>query len=109
MSIINLQDFITADSNSVKREAARIVGNIAHLFPNDLEVAMKRLMENSNDEGTVVRWSSAYAFARIIQIQQHANSELFDILTKWSDEELENGIKNQLLGGLKKAKKLRGD
>jgi hypothetical protein len=46
--------------------------------------------------------------SRIIRIPHYANSELFDTLTDLSEQEQENGVKNQLLGGLKKAKKLRG-
>ncbi|MCL2144624.1 MAG: hypothetical protein FWH43_03915 [Endomicrobia bacterium] len=102
-----VQEFIPSKSNSVKREASRIVGNIAHLYPNDLDLAIKDVMKNTKDEGTVIRWSSAYALAKIIQIPKYANGKLFDVLTDLSGKEKENGIKNQFLNGLKKAKKLR--
>jgi hypothetical protein len=102
------QDFITSQSNNLKREASRVVGNIAHLFPNDLEMAIQYLMNNTKEDSTVIRWGSAYAMSRIIQIPQYANSELFNMLTDLSEQEQENGVKNQLLGGLKKAKKIRG-
>ncbi|MCL2690837.1 MAG: hypothetical protein FWE56_01090 [Candidatus Bathyarchaeota archaeon] len=102
-----VQDLITSKSNNIKREASRIVGNIAHMFPDDLETSIQNLMENTTNEGTVIRWGSAYALAKIIQIPQHANSELYDILNKLCEQETENGVKNQLLGGLKKAKKLK--
>ncbi len=101
------QDFISSDSRSIKREASRIVGNIAHLFPNNLNVAVRSLLENTNDVGTVIRWSSAYALARIIQIPRYANSNLYFTLTELSEREQENGVKNQLLSGLKKADKIR--
>ena len=98
------QELISSKSNAIKREASRIIGNIAHLFPNDLDAAIKSLMKNTNDEGTVIRWSSAYALARIVQIPKYANSNLFDILTALSAKEKETGVKNQFLNGLKKAK-----
>ena len=101
------QEFIPSKSNSIKREASRIAGNIAHLYPNDLDAVIKDIMKNTKDEGTVIRWSSAYALAKIIQIPKYANSKLFDVLTDLSGKEKENGIKNQFLNGLKKAKKLR--
>lgn len=69
---------ILSASNSIKREASRIVGNISHKFPNDLEKAIEKLLLNSKDPGTVVRWSSAYALSKIIVIPQYANSELFE-------------------------------
>ncbi len=101
------RDFILSKSNSAKREASRVVGNIARLFPDDLRVAVQYLLENTGDGGTVVRWGSAYALARIIQIPAYANSELYDTLTGLCEQEQENGVKNQLLNGLKKAKKVR--
>jgi hypothetical protein len=101
------QGFIAAKSNSLKRESSRIVGNIAHLFPLSLEAAIESLMQNTRSGGTVVRWGSAYALGRIIMISQYANSKLFDILSDLCEQEEENGVKNQYLNGLKKAKKLR--
>ena len=101
------QGFITSKSNNLKREASRVVGNIAHMFPNDLESAIKSLMENTTNDRTVIRWGSAYALARIIQIPQYANGELYDTLTDLCERENENGVKNQFLKGIKKAKKLK--
>lgn len=99
--------YLRSESNSIKREASRVVGNIAHRFPNDLDAAVEALIENTESEGTVVRWGSAYALGRIIAIPKYANSKLFDDVTSLSEAEQENGVKNQYLSGLKKAKKIR--
>ncbi len=64
------QDFIMSEANSLNREASRIVGNIAHLFPDDLSVAIDHLLENTKETGTVVRWGSAYALARIVNYRR---------------------------------------
>jgi HEAT repeat protein len=101
------QTFISSGSNDLKREASRIVGNIAHLFPDDLGTAIDDLMKNTESAGTVIRWSSAYALSRIVRIPRYANSELYDTLKGLSEREHDNGIRNQLLNGLKKAEKLR--
>lgn len=101
------ESHILSKSNSLKREASRVVGNIAHLLPESLEGSIMKLMENTKNDGTVVRWGSAYALGRIILIPHFANSDLFDIVTELAERETENGIKNQYLSGLKKAKKLR--
>lgn len=98
---------ILSESNSIKREASRIVGNISHKFPDDLGEAIEKLLLNTKDEGTVVRWSSAYALSKIIVIPKYANSELFEKLTEICDWEEENGVKNQYVKALKKASKLR--
>ncbi|MDR2720121.1 MAG: hypothetical protein LBC03_04900, partial [Nitrososphaerota archaeon] len=72
--LIFAQEFITSKSNNLKRESSRIVGNIAHMFPDHLKIAIQNLIENTKDSSTVIRWGSAYALARIIQIPQYANS-----------------------------------
>lgn len=101
------QAFISSPSNSIKRETSRIVGNIAHLFPNNLEAAIQKLLVNTSEEGSVIRWSSAYALSRIVSIPQYATSELFDMILALYERETDNGIKNQYLNGLKKARKIR--
>ncbi|MCL2289003.1 MAG: hypothetical protein FWC33_07540 [Candidatus Bathyarchaeota archaeon] len=105
--LIFVQGFVLSKSNSLKREASRIVGNIASMFPDDLETVMQYLMCNTKNESTVIRWGSAYALSRIIQIPKYANSAFYDVLTSLCVQEQETGVKNQLLNGLKKAKKLR--
>ncbi len=100
-------DNILSASNSIKREASRIVGNISHMFPDDLGKAIEKLLINSKDTGTVVRWSSAYALSKIILIPQYANSELYENLTEICNCEEESGVKNQYTKALKKASKLR--
>lgn len=99
--------YILADNNSLKREAARIVGNLAHRFPDDLDQPIKDLLENTKHDGTVVRWSSAYALGRIVALPQYANSPLFDTVTDIWEKESENGVKNQYAKGLKTANKMR--
>lgn len=101
------QTYIDADANSLKRESARIVGNIAHLFEKDLDTAISKLLRNTKNDGTVVRWSSAYALARIILIPRFADSELFNQLTELSDAEEESGVRNQYRKALKKALRFR--
>lgn len=61
-------------------------------------------MENTKDKGTVIRWSSFYAFARIIVIPKYADRDLFNTLTKLCEKEEDNGVKNQLLSRLNNLK-----
>lgn len=97
-----VEQYIDTESNSLKREASRIVGNIAHLYENDLESSIQKLLINTRDEGTVVRWGSAYALAKIIMIPQYYNSYLFEQLSQICEQEAENGVKNQYVKSLKK-------
>lgn len=105
--VVFLENYICAKSNSLKREAARIIGNIAHLYPDRLDKSIKLLLTNTNDEGTVIRWSSAYALSKILVIPQHANSHLYEKATTIFEEETKSSIKNMYAKALKNASKLR--
>ena len=102
-----VEEYIIADSNNLKRESSRIVGNIAHLFPNNLKNVIEKLLVNSLDKGTVIRWSSAYALSRIIIIPVYAQSELYNTLLKIYEKEAESGVRGQYQNGLLKAEKIR--
>lgn len=72
-----------------------------------VEEAISPLLDNTNDEGTVIRWAAAYALSRILTIERYAQSELYDILSDISNREEDNAINNQYLKALKKASKAR--
>ena len=101
------EKYIDSGNNTLKREAARVTGNIAHIFSEKLEGIIPKLLQNAENESTVIRWSSGYSLGRIIQIPKFAKSDLFDILSKIAENEQDNGVKNQYLNGLKKASKIR--
>ncbi|MDR1263113.1 MAG: hypothetical protein LBK46_06450 [Oscillospiraceae bacterium] len=101
------EKYVISDNNTLKREASRVIGNIAPLFAEQLGGLVSKLLANSGNEGTVVRWGSGYALGRIILIPQYAKSDLYEKLTSIAESEQENGVKNQYLAGLKKAKKIR--
>ncbi len=98
---------IGSHNHTIKREASRIVGNLAAQFPHRLDGCIALLMANTKNDGTVVRWGSAYALGRIVALPEYAASPLLDTITQIYEEEAENGVKNQYLSGLKKANKLR--
>ena len=99
------QSYIDSKSNSLKRESARLIGNIAMLYPKDLDKPIKSLLNNANDNGTVVRWSAAYALSRIIILPEYANSKLYNQLVEICEKEEKNSIKNIYLKAFKKLKK----
>ena len=101
------ESYISSENNSCRREASRIVGNMAAQYPDLLDDAIERLMKNTSDEGTVIRWAAAYALSRIIVLDRYAKSDLYDRLVAVCDREEDNGVKNQYLKALKKAAKSR--
>lgn len=105
---LNLSErYILSSDPSCKREASRIVGNLAAAFPANLDHAIDALLQNAEHDGTVIRWASAYALSRIVLIPQYARGPLFEQISRLCEKEQENGVKNQYKKALKKAEKLR--
>lgn len=90
------EQYILSDNNSCKREASRIVGNMAADYPEELE--------NTVDSGTVVRWGSAYALERIIMLEHYRNSGMVQTVRDIYEAEEESGVKNQYKKALRKIK-----
>ena len=67
---------LKAKAPRVKCESARVIGNIAYLFPGHLEEAIGNLLSNTEHEGTVVRWSAAFALGEIFKIKSPHNADL---------------------------------
>ena len=88
----------------IKWESARVVANIAPLFPDKLEVAIKNLLSNSEHSGTVVRWSAALALGEILKLNTSHNVNLKPALEALCDREEKNSIKKIYQSALKKSK-----
>ena len=98
------EQYILSDNNSCKREASRIVGNMAADYPEELETAVSALLKNTADSGTVVRWGSAYALERIIMLEHYRNSGMVQTVRDIYEAEEESGVKNQYKKALRKIK-----
>lgn len=86
----------------VKWESAKVVGNIAHLFPSKLDPAILNLLTNTEHEGTVVRWSAAYALAAILMLRTKHNKELLPAAVAICEREEKNSIKKIYQAAIKK-------
>jgi hypothetical protein len=89
----------------VKWESARVIGNIAHLFPTKLDQAIAHLLANSEHDGTVVRWSAAFAVGEILKLKTKANTKFVPAVEKICKREEKNSIKKIYLAALKKTNK----
>lgn len=71
----NAFDFVTenlsAKAPRIKWESAKVIGNTAKIFSKKLSSAIEKLIENTIHEGTVVRWSAAYALGEILKLEEH--------------------------------------
>jgi len=93
------------DEPRVKWESAKIIGNIAKLFPGQLNEATNALFHNAENTGTVVRWATAYALAEILKLNTENSKKLLPKIEALCEKEQDNGVKKKYLDALKKAKK----
>ncbi|WP_199121293.1 HEAT repeat domain-containing protein [Pedobacter sp. ASV28] len=89
----------------IKWESAKVIGNIANLFPLDLTKAIDELLKNAENKGTVVRWATAYALAEILKLKTDHNKKLLPVMEQLSLKEEDNGVKKKYLEALKKVEK----
>lgn len=71
--------YITSRDNSCKREASRIVGNLASQYPQAIRECIPALLDNAKDDETVIRWGSAYVLSRIIFLEEYCESLTSDL------------------------------
>jgi len=96
---------LTEKAPRVKWESARVIGNIAHLFPQQLENAIVNLLSNTENPGTVVRWSAAHALGCILILKTSNNAELIPAIEAITEREEKNSIRKIYLVALKKIRK----
>lgn len=92
---------LTENAPRIKWESAKVIGNIAQVFPRKLEKPVGQLLINTRHEGTVVRWSAAFALAEIFKLKTNLNTELRPQLEKIVKNEEKGSIKKIYLKALK--------
>lgn len=105
----NLWEYVTNTLNDeeprVKWESAKVIGNTAKLFPTQLDKAIKNLLPNADNNGTVVRWATAYALAEILKLKTENNTKLLPKIEQLCETETDNGVKKKYIEAIKKVKK----
>ncbi|MDW9382552.1 hypothetical protein [Chryseobacterium sp. JV558] len=96
---------LTEKAPRIKWESAKVIGNTAHLFTENLDQTIGNLLGNTKHEGTVVRWSAAFALGEILKLKTPHNSTLLPALEDISEKEEKNSIKKIYLDAIKKTKK----
>lgn len=93
---------LTAKAPRIKWESAKVIGNSIHLFPKKIKEAIVPLLDNSEHEGTVVRWSAAYALGQILLAKTPVNKTLVPAVEAIIKREEKNSIRKIYLAALKK-------
>ena len=98
-----VSETLIAKAPRVKWESAKVIGNTARLFPDQLDTALKNLLNNAHHEGTVVRWSAAFALGEIVKLKLPLNTDLLPALESISVAEEKNSIRKIYETAFKKA------
>lgn len=93
---------LNEDEPRLKWESAKVIGNIAALFPAHLEKSIANLLPNAENNSTVVRWAAAYALSEIVKLRTENNKKLLPKIEMLRDQENDNGVKKKYLDALKK-------
>ncbi len=93
---------LTHEAPRVKWESAKVIGNIAHLYPNKLDKAISNLLTNTEYSGTVVRWSAAFALGEIVKLKTKHNKDLVPAIEAIIKGDPDNAIKKIYQAALKK-------
>jgi len=95
---------LSSKAAKVKWESAKVIGNIAQLHKDQLDPAISKLLDNSEDEGTVVRWSAAFALGEIYKLKAPLSVDLKPAFEAIIMREEKNSIKKIYLDAMKKNK-----
>lgn len=93
---------LNSPSPRVRWESARVIGNTAHIFSRKLDKAIDLLLINAKDEGTVVRWSAAYALGEILKLESKQNDKLLPAIKRLASSEEKDSIRKVYTAALKK-------
>ncbi|MBP7733732.1 MAG: hypothetical protein KA140_08285 [Caldisericia bacterium] len=100
-------DFIIAQlghkAPRVKWEAAEIVGHASKVFPDKVLSAIPALLENTSFDGTVVRWSAAFALSEIVKNVPASRVQLIPEIEKILERETNNGVRSLFIKSALKA------
>jgi hypothetical protein len=107
--IDELIEYINYDTPRVKWGVPEAIGNLAQKYPEEVESAIPKLLINTKDTGTVIRWCAAYALSEIAKYNSKAQKELIPKIQEIIKKEENNGVKNVYLKALKVIEKVKND
>jgi len=103
--IDDIVDYINYKAPRVKWGVPEAIGNLAQKYPNQVKKAIPKLLKNTEDKSTVVRWCAAFALTEIAKNNPIARKELEPKIEELAKNENNNGVKNVYLKALKTIKK----
>ena len=100
-----LIEYIDYKAPRVKWGCPESLGYIAKKYPDKVDKAIPKLLENLKDKSTVVRWCAAFALTEIAKNNTKKQKELVEIIQNLIRTEQNNGVKNVYVKALKEIDK----
>ena len=97
----DIVEYINYKAPRVKWGVQESIGNMAQRFPKEVEKAIPKLLANTKDESTVVRWCAAFALSEIAKNNAGVRKELVPKIEGIIKNEKNNGVTNVYLKALK--------
>lgn len=102
--LVFVTNMLAEKAPRVKWESAKVIGNIAGQFAGQLDTCISGLLSNTEHEGTVVRWSAAYALGEILKLRTKHNAELLPAIEAICAREEKKSICKIYLSAIKALK-----
>lgn len=90
--IVFVSKTLSAKAPRLKWESAKVLGNSAANYVNEYKEAIPTLIQLTEYDGTVVRWSAAYAIASIIQHKSKWQADLIKLAEHLAEHEEKGSI-----------------
>ena len=96
-----LLEYVNFPVNRVKWGIPETIGNLAQKYPKEVEKTIPKLLINTEEKSTVIRWCAAYALSEIAKHNIDKREELVALFQKLIAQEQNNGVKNVYLKAIK--------
>ena len=92
--IDELIGYINYDTPRVKWGIPEAIGNLAQRYPKEVEKAIPKLLLNTKDKSTVIRWCAAYGLTEIAKNNNRTRKQLMPLFESMAEKEKNNGVRN---------------
>jgi hypothetical protein len=100
-----LIEYINYKAPRVKWGIPESIGHLAKTYPDKVAKAVPKLLENTKNKSTVVRWCAAFGLSGIAKHNLKLQDELVNKFKEITEIEQNNGVKNVYLKALKHIEK----
>jgi len=99
-----LIEYVNYKAPRVKWGIPEAIGHLAKTYPDKVAKAVPRLLENTKNKSTVVRWCAAFGLSNIAKYNLELQDSLVEKFKQIIEIEQNNGVKNVYLKTLKQIK-----